>query len=202
MKGFSSGGFPMDNRKVILLIGAALFVGLMTGILAPRLLRPKQAVNRMPTTAMPPPSTQAVPDYSLKINELKRQLESNPYDADLLVQLGNTYFDSRQYPESIDAYEKALALKPGNPDVLTDLGVMYRRNGQPLEAVRNFRKAASISPSHPQSRMNLGIVLYYDLGDPMGAKAALEDFLRVTGNPPDAENVRSLLKEIEKSLEE
>ncbi len=191
----------MDKKKMILLVSAALFVGLMTGILAPKLFRSKQAVTRMSPPSMPPaPAAQSGPDYSLKISELKRQLESNPYDADLLVQLGNTYFDSRLYLESIDAYEKALALSPGNPDVLTDLGVMYRRNGQPDEAVKRFRKAASISPTHLQSRINLGIVLFYDLGDAAGAREALEESLKVTGSSPEAGNVRSLLEEIDKSM--
>jgi len=191
----------MDNRKIILLVGAALFVGLMTGILAPKFFRTRQPVSGILSPAIPPaPVAQAGPDYSLKISELKRQLQNNPYDVDLLVQLGNTYFDSNLYPESIEVYERALALSPGDPNVLTDMGVMYRRNGQPGKAVRSFREAASISPTHPQSRMNLGVVLFYDLGDAAGAKAALEDFLRVTGDSPEAGNVRSLLAEIDRSI--
>jgi cytochrome c-type biogenesis protein CcmH/NrfG len=193
----------MDNRKIVLLVAAGLFVGLMTGILAPKLFRDGRTAPRVPPPGMPPgPTVQAGPDYSLKISELKRQLEINPYDVDLLVGLGNTYFDSNLYAQAIDAYEKALALKPDNPDVLTDLGVMYRRNGQPEKAVDNFRKAALISPRHRQSRMNLGIVLFYDLHDAPGAKAALEDLLKVAGDSPEAAaNARALLKEVDKSMQ-
>ena len=46
--------------------------------------------------------------------------------------------------------------------------------------------------------MNLGIVLYYDLGDAEGAKAALLDFIRVVGNSPEADNARALIAEIDK----
>jgi cytochrome c-type biogenesis protein CcmH/NrfG len=190
----------MEGRKIVVLVVAALFVGLMTGILAPKFFGGRPEVVRVPSGSGPPPVQQAVsPDYSLQINELKRRLQSNPNDVDLLVQLGNTYFDSNMYPESIEAYEKSLALSPGNPNVLTDLGIMYRRNGQPEEAIKRFREAASISPNHPQSRMNLGIVLYYDFGDTAGAKAALLDFISVVGNSPEAENARALIAEIEKN---
>ena len=192
----------MESRKIIVLVIAALFVGLMSGVLVPRFFGRKPVVERMPAATT---TTQAVPqaagpDYSLQISELKRRLQSNPNDVGLLVQLGNTYFDSNMYLESIEAYEKALALKPDNPNVLTDLGIMYRRSGRPEEAVKRFREAASISPNHPQSRMNLGIVLYYDLDDPAGAKEALEDFIKVVGNSPVADNARDLIAEIDASM--
>lgn len=191
----------MEGRKIAVLVFAALFVGLMTGVLAPKFFGGRPAVERIqPVSGPPAPEQAAGPDYSLKIDELKKRLQNNPNDVDLLIQLGNTYFDSNRYPESIEAYEKALALKPGNPNVLTDLGVMYRRNGQSDEAVKRFQEAASVSPTHPQSRMNLGIVLYYDLGDAEGARAALRDFINVVGaNSADAENARALMAEIEKS---
>jgi cytochrome c-type biogenesis protein CcmH/NrfG len=190
----------MDSRKIVVLVVAALFVGVMTGILAPKFFGTKPETVQMPPASGPPPPQQtAGPDYSLQIDALKHRLQSNPNDVDLLVQLGNTYFDGNMYQESIEAYEKALALKPGNPNVLTDLGVMYRRNGQPDEAVKRFREAASISPTHPQSRMNLGIVLFYDFGDVPGARAALLDFIDVVGNSPEADNARALLAEMDKN---
>jgi cytochrome c-type biogenesis protein CcmH/NrfG len=199
-KDFSFGGFVMDSRKIVILVFAALFVGVMTGILAPKFFGARPDVARIPPGSGLPATQQAAgPDYSLQIDALKRRLQSKPNDVDLLVQLGNTYFDSNMYTQSIEAYEKALALKPGNPNVLTDLGVMYRRNGQPDEAVKRFREAASISPTHSQSRMNLGIVLFYDIGDVSGAREALLDFIDVVGNSAEADNARALLAEIDKS---
>ena len=191
----------MDNRRIYLVIGAALFAGLMMGVLFPRFFGSKETPPRMPPQAEKPAAgLPQAPDYTLKISELRRQLQKNPNDVGLLVQLGNTYFDSNRYEESIEAYRKALALEPKNPDVLTDLGIMYRRNGQPEEAVESFRKAALLSPTHPQSRMNLGIVLFYDLGDPEGARKALEDFIEVSGDSSEAQNARALIAQIEKSM--
>jgi len=188
----------MENRKIVLVIGAALFVGLMTGVLIPSFFGSGEPPSRrFSQAAKPAPYVRSDPDYTLKISELKRQLQKNPGDVGLLVQLGNTYFDSNRYPESIEAYLKALALKPGNPDVLTDLGIMYRRNGQPEKAVECFKKAALLSPKHPQSRMNLGIVLFFDLKDPEGAREALEEFIKVAGDSPEADSAKALITQIE-----
>ncbi|TNF45875.1 tetratricopeptide repeat protein [bacterium] len=183
----------MGNKNTFVLVIAALVVGLMAGILGPRMFGSRPPGTSVVPAGSPPPAPVPSADYTLKINELNRLLEKNPNNVAVLVQLGNTYFDSNQYPESIAAYEKALALKPGNPDVLTDLGVMYRRNGQSDEAVLRFREAMRVGPTHLQSRFNLGIVLFYDFNDAAGAREALEDFLRISPSGGQADQVRQLL---------
>jgi len=189
----------MDSKKTVVIAVAGIVVGLMVGILGPKMFSGgTRNVAVVPQSQFPAAPAQApVKDYSLKITELKRILDKNPNDVGTLIQLGNTYFDSNNYPESIEAYEKALALRPGNPDVLTDLGVMYRRNGQAGEAVLRFRKAAKAAPDHFQSRFNLGIVLFYDLKDIDGAREAFQDFLRVAPPGSQADNVRGLLAQME-----
>ena len=190
----------MDSSKTVILVVAALFLGLMVGILGPRMFGDKPAVQQVSRPAPMPQKPAAGPDYNLQISELKRQLQSRPNDYALLVQLGNTYFDSNMYPESIEAYEKSLALKPGNPNVLTDLGVMYRRSGQPAEAIKRFRLAANADPTHLQSRMNLGVVLFYDLNDPLAAREALEGLLNLYPQGPISDQARRLMAEIDKTL--
>lgn len=187
----------MNDNRIIVLVVAALFVGLFTGILAPKFFGSKPGVTQVsgPAPSQAPPQAPGT-NYTLKISELKRRLESNPNDVALLTQLGNTYFDAAMYPESIEAYEKSLALKPGNPNVLTDLGVMYRRNGQSDEAVKRFQMAVVADPTHPQSRMNLGVVLFYDLRDVVGAREAVEGLLSVYPQGPNADQGRQLLAEI------
>jgi cytochrome c-type biogenesis protein CcmH/NrfG len=186
----------MGNNNTFVLVIAALVVGLVAGILGPKMFGNKPEGTSVVPAGSPSPAPVPSADYTLKINELNQLLEKNPNNVAVLVQLGNTYFDSNQYAESIAAYEKALALKPGNPDVLTDLGVMYRRNNQPGEAVLRFREAMRASSSHLQSRFNLGIVLFYDLSDPAGAREALEDFLRISSTGTQADQVRQLLDTI------
>jgi len=187
----------MEKRGIILVVGAALFVGLMAGILLPRFFGPEGPPPPMPSlVGEPEPAFPRGPDYTLKIRELKRQLQKKPDQVRLLVQLGNTYFDDNRYSEAIEAYSKALALEPGNPDVLTDLGIMHRRNGDPEKAAECFRQAALLSPDHAQCRLNLGIVLFFDLKDPEGAVRALEEFIGIVGDSPEAQSARALIAQI------
>lgn len=187
----------MEKKGIILVVGAALFFGLMAGILLPSFFGPEGPPLPMPSlVGEPEPPFNRGPDYSLKIREIKRQLQKKPDEVSLLIQLGNTYFDDNRYPEAIEAYSRALALSPGNPDVLTDLGIMHRRNGDPEKASECFRQAASLSPDHPQCRLNLGIVLFFDLKDPEGAIRALEDFIRIVGDSPEGHSARTLIAQI------
>lgn len=193
----------MEKRGIILVVGAALFAGLMAGVLLPSFFGPEGPPPPMaPMVGEPESAFRRGPDYTLKIRELKRQLQKKPDEVRLLVQLGNTYFDDNRYPEAIDAYSKALTLAPENPDVLTDLGIMHRRNGDPAKAAECFRQAALLSPDHPQCRMNLGIVLFFDLKDPEGAIRALEDFIGIAGETPEAQSARTLIAQIRASSSE
>ena len=57
-------------------------------------------------------------------------VESDPKNADAVVQLGNTYFDAERWDDAIKWYERALELDPKNVDASTDLGVSYYYTNQ------------------------------------------------------------------------
>ena len=130
------------------------------------------------------------------LSMLEAEVEKNPENIELWINLGNASFDSNQYPKAIKAYNKALALSPENANVLTDLGVMYRRNGQPEKAVESFEKAIEINPKHEIARFNQGIVYIHDLKDQDAAIKAWEGLLEV--NPfamaPNGQSVDELIK--------
>jgi len=113
------------------------------------------------------------------LDALKAGALKNKDNAKAWTQLGNAYFDSDQYQNAIEAYEKSVAIEPGNPNVLTDLGVMYRRNKQPEKAVEMFNRAIEADSKHEFSRMNKGVVLFHDLNDKQGAMKAWEGLLAV-----------------------
>jgi cytochrome c-type biogenesis protein CcmH/NrfG len=119
------------------------------------------------------------PAGSDRIAALERQTQADPGNAKAWTQLGNAYFDSNQYEESISAYRKSLELNPNNANVWTDMGVMYRRSGKPEEAIKAFDQAIAVDPKHEVSRMNKGIVLLHDLNDFKGAIEAWEGLLEV-----------------------
>ncbi|MEI9475650.1 MAG: tetratricopeptide repeat protein [Deltaproteobacteria bacterium] len=135
-------------------------------------------------------------EAAAKIQTLKDILQKDPKNLSAWVELGNSYFDTNQPQESIDAYSKYLAIKPGNPDVRTDMGIMYRKLGDYDRAIKEFRTAAQNDPKHVNSRYNTGLVLLHDKQDIKGAIKAWEEYLKVDPNSDRANRVRTQMDKL------
>lgn len=112
------------------------------------------------------------------------------------IKLGNILMDSTRYVEAINAYKKALELDPKNVDVRVDMGTCYRRIGRSDSAADEFRKAITINPSHPYARRNLGVVLAFDFKDKKQAIKEFEEYIRLSPNTPDSQQISQLIKEL------
>lgn len=161
---------------------------------------PSAAPNRPAAAAekpVPAPLSQAQ-----HIVQLEQALREKPNDAARWTELGNAYFDEKQYAKAIEAYGRSLALRPNNPNVLTDLGIMYRENGQYEQALKSFDQAIRLEPAHEHARFNKGIVLLFDLHRPAEAKAVWRELLRM--NPravaPDGTRLHDLILQCDKPL--
>jgi cytochrome c-type biogenesis protein CcmH/NrfG len=190
-----------DVQSKAILVGSGFIAGLVVGVI---IMNFTGSTGGSKVTDAPAPITggqmpQQGPDrikLSREIAQLEDIARKDPNNYQVLVQIGNDYFDLGEAQKSVDAYQRALAIKGDDPNVLTDMGVMYRQLKDFPKAAAAFRKAAAASPTHPQSRMNLGVVLMHDLNDKPGAIAAWEDYLRVAPNDPNAANIRRALEEL------
>jgi cytochrome c-type biogenesis protein CcmH/NrfG len=135
-----------------------------------------------------------------QIAALEKETRQNPSNVVAWVELGNAYFDSDQYEQSIQAYRKALDLKPDSADVWTDMGVMQRKAGRPQEAIKAFDQAIAVNPKHEVSRLNKGIVLFHDLQDAAGALRAWEGLLEInpTAMAPGGVSVDQMVQSLKK----
>lgn len=59
--------------------------------------------------------------------------------------LGMAYSNNKQYPEAVDAYQKAIALKPEG-SYYNNMGVALARTGKVDEAIQTFNQAATVDP--------------------------------------------------------
>ncbi len=141
-------------------------------------------------------SPQAKANMMQEIGQLEEALKRDPQNLQVLISLGNAYFDTNQEQKAIDTYQKALKIDPKNADVRTDMGIMYRNIKDYDAAVREFRQAAKDNPAHVNSRFNLAIVLQNDKKDIPGAIAAWEDFLRVAPNDNRAVMAKAQLEQL------
>jgi len=176
------------KKQIVIFIACGCFIlGVATGVLFMKFAGSEEPVVRKYTESnlQPLKPVEHVDNqvnafrFSQMIAELKQHLANNPKDIEAWAQLGNTYFDSEQFQNAIDAYRKYLEINPGNPDILTDMGVMYRNLSQPEEAIKAFDRASEVAPRHEMSRLNKGIVLLYDLNKKDEAIACWKELLKI-----------------------
>jgi tetratricopeptide (TPR) repeat protein len=122
----------------------------------------------------------------------KKQLASSPGDRELMIALGNMYYDLDSSQTAIIFYEKALKINPDDAMVLVDCGAMYRASGNSDKAIEYFKKAIEINPQLAQAYFNLGIVLHMEKGDREGAIEAWKKYLELEPNSP----IKGFLKDM------
>src|SRR5260370_834375 len=89
---------------------------------------------------------------------LIEKLKTDPANAGLLENVGNVYYDARQFPTAIDYYQRALKLEPANAAVRTDMATAYWYTGNADTAIAEFQKLLSYEPNKANTLFNLGIV--------------------------------------------
>lgn len=124
---------------------------------------------------------------------LLEQLKADPTNADVLVQLGNIYYDAKQYPVAIDYYERSLKSQPANNSVRTDLGTAYWYTGDADTAIAQFNKVLSSEPNKADTLFNLGIVKWQGKKDAQGAIAAWQKLLDTNPGYANKESVLQLM---------
>lgn len=91
---------------------------------------------------------------------LGRADELNPRDYDVIVALGNLYFDTGYYKKdnedfqkAREFYQKALEQKSGDSDVRVDLGLTYFLKNPPEtdKAIAEFRKSLETDARHEKT---------------------------------------------------
>ena len=129
---------------------------------------------------------------------LLEQLKADPDNAALLAQLGNIYYDAKQYPIAIEYYERSLKLQPANTSVRTDLGTAHWYNSDPDAAIAQFNKALSYDPTKADTLFNLGVVKWQGKKDAQGAIAAWKKLLDTNPGYANKENVLQLIAQAQK----
>lgn len=126
-----------------------------------------------------------------RIEELRGAIERDPENPELLIALGNAWFDREDWSRAIAAYEKARRKAPENPNLLSDLGAAYRNEGEFRRAVSLFERARKNDPDHWQSLLNLVLIHAYDLKDPAGAQRWFEELKRRYPEIPDLDRIQA-----------
>jgi cytochrome c-type biogenesis protein CcmH/NrfG len=116
-------------------------------------------------------------------------VNQNPKDYDSLVELGNLFYDAKQYPSAIQYYDRALTIHPENLDVRTDMGTAYWYTGNADKAIAAMETSLKYRPGHPQTLFNLGWIRWQGKADPKGAVEAWEELLKTNPDYPQRQQV-------------
>jgi tetratricopeptide (TPR) repeat protein len=121
------------------------------------------------------------------------RLKGEPANAALLADLGNIYYDAKQFPAAIDFYERSLKAQPADTSVRTDLGTAYWYTGNADAAIGQFNKSLSYDPAKADTLFNLGIVKWQGKKDGPGAVAAWKKLLETNPAYPNKDAVLQLM---------
>ena len=138
-----------------------------------------------------------------EIQELQKQVETNPKDAVSLLKMANIYYDQRMFPRAIEMYNRFLELQPSEPNARVDLGTSYfemglidstRRDQFFATAKAEMERALTYAPKHQLAFYNLGMVNLHT-GDIDEAKDWFKKCLEVDSTSAPGQRAQQLLKQ-------
>ena len=145
------------------------------------------------TNNVPPPSNPQVNLANLqKINELAAQVNANPNNMELLLELAHLRNDSGFFQKAINNYHTYLEKKPNNVDARIDMGVCYYNLNNFTKAIEEMERAIKIKPNHQIGLLNLGVV-NLTAGNLDKSKEWLNKAINVDPNSQIAKRAQELL---------
>ena len=110
-----------------------------------------------------PPGLHQIGDLAITVG--KEQATANaetPFTANdnagQLTQQGWKFWQQQQFPEAIEAFQKAVQLDPKNVNAWNGLGWAQFNSGDPAEAEKTFQHAVELAPKHAAILNGLGQV--------------------------------------------
>jgi Flp pilus assembly protein TadD len=126
-----------------------------------------------------------------------------PDDTEAWMSLGDLYAASGNSAKSEEAYRRVTELEPENAhQIFFNLGALIinkpdRTDADTQKAIGAFRKAVELKPDYAQAHKQLAFALL-GAGDRAGAKSALERYVQLAPDAPDAAQMQALINTLGK----
>ncbi len=111
------------------------------------------------------------------------------------LKLGLVYLDQKKFDESQAALQKSTELDPKSPAGYLALGTVYNQGRKYEDAEKVLTQGLELKPDVPEGQYEL-----LRKRDPQGALKEFQEYLRLEPNGPMAEQVRTIVAKIEKTL--
>ncbi len=164
---------------------------------------PSSAIIRPQPPPLPAPATLSPQQIKAAVDAeaapLAAQLKGDATDFGPLVNLGNMYYDAKQYATAIEYYQKALKLQPVETSVRTDMATAIWFTGNTDQAIDEFQKVLAQDPNKANALFNLGIVKWRGKNDASGAIALWQKLLATNPNFEQRAQVEDLIRQAKSS---
>jgi len=134
----------------------------------------------------------AIASYQKAVDDV---LYKTPHYA--YTNMGLAYYNLANYEKAIDMYQRSLTLEPTYSTTYFNLAYAYEALQKWNEAIDAYLKAIQYLASDPAAYYRLG-KLYLKLNKKKEASKVLEEFLGIAPEGPYKEEVKGMLKEIQK----
>ncbi len=188
-----------STPQVYLFTAVTLLIGIAVGYLLRGSSAPgSPAQSSAPASTSLSASMPQLPNMgsTAKVEPLLAQLQTRPNDPALLADIGNAYYDSQQYQQAIDYYQRALKFRPADVNIRTDMGTAMWYLGNADDALRQYEQSLQYQPTHAQTLLNMGIVKWEGKKDGKGALQVWQRLLQTNPNFPDRQKVEQLMGEV------
>lgn len=187
--------------SVILVVAVVSVFGVYAVKTALRPVRqePVQSPTTMDAQAPDSAAENMMTSVRAQIEHLQELEKKDPENVEVLVALGNIYYDAGMAQKAIEYYDRVLEKRHDDVNVLVDKATMLRELKRPREAVELLQRVVKLEPKHEQAWFNLGVMYSADLGDTASAVAAWKTFLEASPTSPHADAVRQEVERLEKA---
>jgi tetratricopeptide (TPR) repeat protein len=107
---------------------------------------------------------------------------------------------AREWAAAEKSFNEALRLQPQQSGALNGLGVVRLERGHTAEAAQLFNSALKQQPGYAPALLNLAICEQQYLRDPQSALQKYREYLALKPQPENAEAVKTLVHQLEQSL--
>jgi cytochrome c-type biogenesis protein CcmF len=152
---------------VALIGGSAYLMGHASGSNVPGISGPLE------NTAAATPSPSASPVDQAAVSALMKKIAADPKDAKSLLALGDIYFNSGDYKNASEFYNKVVLVEPKNDAAWVAVGASAFNAGDDKAAQKAWEQAIAVNPKNAEAHYDLGF-LYLSAKPPQEDKAKAE----------------------------
>jgi len=178
--------------QVYVMAAACFAVGILVGYLLHSPVTSQAAIASISSPQMqapantPPGMPQQMPSLEQlkqmadkRVEPLLEQLQSDPQNPELLLQIGYVYKAAHQFKEAASYFDRSLQIDPKNVTVRTEMASCLYYIGDTDDAIAQLERSLTYDPKHAGTLFNLGMIRWKGKSDANGAIAAWEKLLRL-----------------------